>query len=142
MNLSAWLDLGPRARLGVSAGPTWLRTSGNAESLVFTSHTLGGHSVLFSEDHLVSFDFATSGLGLDVGGFLDADLGRVVGVRFDVRYVWGPERDADVTLREIVNAGEVIRSLPLGDIEAGLDPPPLRLDPSFVSVGLQLAFRF
>ncbi len=142
LNLSAWIDLGPRARLGVSAGPTWLRTSGNAESLVFTSHTLGGHSVLFSEDHLVSFDFAASGLGLDVGSFVDADLGRVVGVRFDVRYVWGPERDADVTLREIVNAGEVIRSVPLGDIEAGIDPPPLRLDPSFVSASLLLTFRF
>ena len=142
LNLSAWLDLGPRARLGVSAGPTWLRTSGDAESLVYTSHTLGGHSVLFSEDHLVSFDFATSGLGLDVGGFVDADLGRVVGIRVDARYVWGPERDAEVTLREIVNAGDVVRSIPLGDIAAGLDPPPLRLDPSFVSVGLQLAFRF
>ena len=98
LNLSAWLDLGPRARLGVSAGPTWLHTSGHAESLVFTSYTLGGHSVLFSEDHLVSFEFAASGLGLDVGGFLEADLGRAVGVRLDVRYVWGPERDADVTL--------------------------------------------
>ena len=142
LNLSAWLDLGPRARLGVSAGPTWLRTSGNAESLVFTSYTLGGHSVLFSEDQLVSFDFATSGLGLDVGGFLEADLGRAVGVRLDVRYGWGPERDADVTLREIVNASEIIRGVPLAEIEAGLAPPPLRLDASFFSASLQLAFRF
>ena len=142
LNLTAWLDLGPRARLGVSAGPTWLRTSGNAESLVFTSYTLGGHSVLFSEDQLVSFDFATSSLGLDVGGFLEAVLGRAVGVRLDVRYGWGPERDADVTLREIVNASEIIRGVPLAEIEAGLAPPPLRLDPSFFSASLQLAFRF
>jgi hypothetical protein len=142
LNLSAWLELGPRARLAVSAGPAWLHTSGNAESLVFTSYTLGGHSVSFSEDHLVSFDFATSGLGLDVGGFVEANLGRVVAVRVDVRYAWGPERDADVTLREIVNAGEIIRSVPLAEIEAGLAPPPLRLDPSFFSASLQLAFRF
>ena len=59
-----------------------------------------------------------------------------------MRYVWGPERDADVALAEIVNASEIIRSLPLADIEAGLDPPPLRLDPSFWSASLQLAFRF
>jgi hypothetical protein len=142
LNLSAWLDLGPRARLGVSAGPTWQRTSGNAERLVFTSYTLGGHSVLFSEDHLVSFDFVTSGLGVDVGSFVDADLGRVVGVHFDVRYVWGPERDADVTLGKIVNASEIIRSIPLREIEASLAPPPLRLDPSFVSASLELVFRF
>jgi hypothetical protein len=142
LNLSAWLDLGPRARLGVSAGPTWLRTTGRAESLVFTTSTLGGHSVLFSEDHLVSFEFAASGLGLDVGGFVEADHGRAVGVRLDVRYAWGPERDADVTLHEIVNASEIIRSVPLAEIEAGLAPPPLRLDPSFFSAALQLAFRF
>ena len=142
LNLSAWLDLGPRARLGASAGPTWLRTSGNAERLVFTSYILGGHSVLFSQDHLVSFDFATSGLGLDVGGFLEGDLGRAVGVRLDVRYNWGPERHADVTLGEIVNASEIIRGVPLAEIEAGLAPPPLRLGPSFVSASLQLAFRF
>jgi len=142
LNLSAWLDLGPRARLGVSAGPTWLRTTGHAESLVLTSYTLGGHSVSFSEDHLVSFELAASGLGLDLGGYLEADLSRAVGVRLDVRYDWGPERDADVTLGEIVNASEIIRSIPLAEIEAGLAPPPLRLDPSFVSASLQLAFRF
>jgi hypothetical protein len=71
-----------------------------------------------------------------VGGFVEADLGRAVGVRFDVRYAWGPERDADVTPREIV------RGVRLAEIEAGLAPPPLRLDPSFFSAGLQLAFRF
>jgi hypothetical protein len=142
LNLSVWLDLGSRARLGASAGPAWLRTTGHAESLVFTSLTLGGHSVLFSEDHLVSFEFETSGLGFDVGGFVEADLGRAVGVRVDVRYAWGPERDAEVTLCEIVNASEIIRSVPLAEIEAGLAPPPLRLDPSFFSASLQLAFRF
>lgn len=142
LNLSAWLDLGPRARLGVSAGPMWLRTTGHAESLVFTSYTLGGHSVSFSEDHLVSFEFATSGLGLDLGGSLEAELGRAVGIRVDVRYGWGPERDADVTLREIVNASEIIRSASLAEIEAALAPPPLRLDPSFFSASVQLTFRF
>jgi hypothetical protein len=142
LNLSAWLDLGPRARLGASAGPAWVRTTGNAESLVFTSYTLGGHSVLFSEDHLVSLEFVTSSLGLDVGGFVETDLGRAVGVRLDVRYDWGPERDADVTLLEVVNASEVIRSVPLAEIEAGLAPPPLRLGASFFSASLQLAIRF
>jgi hypothetical protein len=142
LNLSAWLDLGPRARLGAAAGPAWLRTSGNASSLVFTSYTLGGHSVLFSQDHLVSLDFTASGLGLDMGGFVEADLGRAVGVRVEVRYDWGPERDADVTLLEVVNASEVIRNVPLAEIEAGLAPPALRLDASFVSASLQLTIRF
>ena len=89
---------GSKARVGVSAGPAWLRSEGEAESLVYTAYTLGGHSVLFSEDHLVSFDFPSSGLGLDVGAFLEADLGPNVGLRLDARYFWGPERDASVTL--------------------------------------------
>ena len=59
-NLSAWCDAGSKARVGVSAGPAWLRSEGEAESLVYTVYTLGGHSVLFSEDHLVSFEFPSS----------------------------------------------------------------------------------
>jgi hypothetical protein len=34
VNLSAWWDAGPKARVGISAGPAWLRSEGEAESLV------------------------------------------------------------------------------------------------------------
>jgi hypothetical protein len=69
LDLVAWTDLGPRARLGVSAGPAWLWTKGRAESLVYTAYFMGGHSTSFSEDYLVSFEFPASTLGLDVGWF-------------------------------------------------------------------------
>lgn len=142
LNLAAWIDAGAHARLGVSVGPSWLRTSGWAQSLVYSTFTLGGHSVLFSEDHLVSFDFAASGIGVDASCFVEADLGRRVGLRFDARYSWGAERAADVTLREVVNAEEIVRSVPLADIEAGLSPAPLRIDPASFRVGLLLSLRF
>ena len=142
LNLAAWVDWDPTRGSASRPAPPGCARKGQAESLVYTTYVLGGHSVLFSDDHLVSFDFATSGLGLDVGGFVEADIGRAVGVRLDARYFWGPERDAEVALREVLNAGEVIRSVPLAEIEAGLGPPPLRLDPSFWSASLQLAFRF
>ena len=93
---------------------------------MYTAYFMGGHSTSFSEDYLVSFEFPSSTLGLDAGGFAEADLGTRVGLRLDLRYCWGPERDADVTLREIVNADEVIRSADLVDIEAGLAPAPAR----------------
>ena len=138
----AWTNLGSGGRLGVSAGPAWLRTTGRAESLVYTSYFMGGHSVAFSEDYLVSFEFPASTLGLDVGGFAEVDLGRHAGLRLDVRYTWGPERNAEVTLREIVNADEVIRSADLADIERGLLPAPVRFDPSLFRAALALTLRF
>ena len=142
LDLVAWTDLGARARLGVSAGPAWLWTKGRAESLVYTAYFMGGHSTSFSEDYLVSFEFPSSTLGLDAGGFAEVDLGRRVGLRLDLRYCWGPDRDADVTLREIVNADEVIRSTDLTEIERGLAPAPARVDPSFFRAALALTVRF
>ncbi len=142
LDLVAWTDLGARARIGVSAGPAWLWTKGRAESLVYTSTFMGGHSTAFSEDYLVSFEFPASILGLDVGGFAEVGLGSRVGLRLDLRYCWGPDRDADVTLSEVVNAAEVIRSTDLAEIERGLAPAPVRVDPSFFSAALALTVRF
>ena len=126
VNLAAWLDAGPKARLGLSAGPAWIRTNGRAESLVYTTFSLGGHSVLFSEDQLVSFEFPTSGPGLDVGAFLEADLGANVGLRVDARYFWAPERDAEVTLTGVAN----------------LSPAALRVDPGLFRAASSLVIRF
>jgi hypothetical protein len=142
VNLAAWVDAGRRARLGVSAGPAWLHAKGEAQSLVYTTYILGGHSVLFSDDHLVSFEFPASGLGLDVGAFFEADLGRSVSLRVDARYFWGPERDAVVTLREVVNPDQVLQSVNLADIQTGLAPAPLRLDPSLFRAALSLVIHF
>src|SRR6185436_15399739 len=130
VNLAAWLDAGSKARVGVSAGPAWIRTSGRAESLVYTTYSLGGHSVLFSEDHLVSFEFPSSGLGLDIGAFLEADLGPNVGLRLDARYFRAAEREAEVTLLDVVNATDVIQNVGLAEIQTGLAPAPVSVDPS------------
>ena len=142
VNLAAWAEAGPHARLGVSAGPAWIHAQGEAESLVYTTYVLGGHSVLFSDDHLVSFEFPASGLGLDVGAFLEADLGPSVSLRLDARYFWAPERDAEVTLREVVNADQVIQSVGLAEIQAGLAPAPVALDSSLLRAALSLVIHF
>jgi hypothetical protein len=140
-NVAAWLDAGSKGRVGVSAGPAWIRTSGRAESLVYTTYSLGGHSVLFSEDHVVSFEFPSSGLGLDVGTFFETDLGSNVGLRLDARYYWSPERDAVVTLLAVVNATDV-QSLGLAEIQAGLAPAPVTVDSSFFRAAVSLVIHF
>lgn len=91
---------------------------------------------------LVSFEFPANTLGLDVGGFAEVDLGHRMGLRLDLRYCWGPKLDADVTLREIVNADEIVWSAELDDIQSGLAPAPVRIDPSFFRAALALTFRF
>ena len=142
LDLVAWADLGPHGRLGVAAGPAWLHAKGRAESLVYTAYHMGGHSTSFYEDYLVSFDFPADALGLDIGGFAEVDLGRRVGLRLDVRYCWGPDQDAEVTLREIVNADDVVWTAELAEIETGLAPSPARVDPSLFRVALALSVRF
>ena len=142
LDLVAWADLGSRGRLGVAAGPAWLHTKGQAESLVYTAYHMGGHSTSFYQDYLVSFEFPANALGLHVGGFAEVDLGRHVGLRLDVRYCWAPEQDAEVTLREIVNQDDIIWTAELADIEAGLAPAPVPVDPSFFRAALALTFRF
>jgi hypothetical protein len=142
LDVVAWTEVGSRGRLGVSVGPAWLRTKGRAASLVYTSYFLGGHSVLFSQDYLVSFEYPASALGLDAGAFAEVELGGRIGLRLDLHYDWGGARDAAVTLREIVNADEVIRSADLADVERGLAPAPARVDPSFFRAALALVYRF
>jgi hypothetical protein len=142
LDLVAWADLGSRGRLGVSVGPAWLHAEGRAQSLVYTAYHMGGHSTSFYQDYLVSFEFPANALGLDLGGFAEVDLGHRVGLRLDLRYVWGPERDADVTLREIVNPDEIVWSADLADIQGGLAPAPVLVDPSFFQAALALTFRF
>lgn len=142
LDLVAWTDLGTRGRLGLSVGPAWLRTKGHAESLVYTSYFLGGHSTLFSQEALVSFDFPSSTLGLDAGGFAEVDLGSHVGLRLDLRYGWGPEQEADVTLAEILNPDDMIRTIALAEVEQGLAAAPVLVDPSVFRATLVLTFRF
>ncbi len=138
LQLVAWQPLGPRARLGVAAGPAFIHTSGRAQSLVYTRYSLGGHSTPFYEDFLMSFDFPSSRLGAALGVFVEADLGRRLGLRLELGYLWGPEHDATVELRERVNSDQALTTPSLAEIEAGLAPAPVRVDPRLLHVSLAL----
>jgi len=47
-----------------------------------------------------------------------------------------------VRLREVVNADEIIWSADLADIQNGLAPAPVPVDPSFFRAALALTLRF
>jgi hypothetical protein len=141
LQLMAWRPLGSRGRLGLAAGPAWVRTSARAQSLVYTRYWLGGHSTLFSEDSLVSFDFPSNTLGAELGLFVETDVGRRLGLRLEVGYLWGREHDATVELHERVNADQATSTLDLPEIRAGLAPAPVRVDPSLLRVSLALSLR-
>jgi hypothetical protein len=113
LDLTAWTDLGAHGRLGLAAGPAWLHAKGRAQSLVYTGYHMGGHSTAFEQDYLVSFEFPADSLGLDLGGFVDVDLGRHAGLRLDVGYCWAPAKDAEVTLRDFTNPDEIVWTLEL-----------------------------
>jgi hypothetical protein len=142
LDFVAWADLGSHGRLGLAAGPAWLHSKGKAQSLVYTEYHMGGHSTSFPQDYRVSFEFPASALGIDLGGFAEVELGRHAGLRLDVRYCWAPEKDAEVSVNEIVNPEEIVWNVDLVDIQSGLAPAPVPLDLSFSRAALALGFRF
>ena len=142
LDLVAWADLGSRGRLGLSVGPAWLHAKGRAQSLVYTEYHMGGHSTTFPQDYLVSFEFPADALGLDVGGFVDVDLGRHAGLRLDAGYCWAPEKDAEVTLRDFTNPDEIVWTIEISQVHNGLAPAPVPLDPSFFRASIAVSFRF
>jgi hypothetical protein len=142
LDVVGWADAGSRGRVGLTAGPAWLHAKGSAQSLVYTAYFMGGHSVAFPGDYRVSFEFPASALGLDLGGFAEVDLGRHAGLRLDARYCWAPEKDAEVSVSEVLNPEDITRTLAEVDIQAGLAPAPVRLDLSFFRAAIALSIRF
>lgn len=142
LDLTASAELGSRGRLGVGAGPAWLHAEGRAQSLVYTVYYMGGHSTSFYEDHRVYFDFPSATLGLDAGAFAEIELGPRLGLRLDLRYTWGPEQQAEVTVGGLVDPRSVARTLPAEDVQRGLAPRPVAVDPSCFRAALVATWRF
>lgn len=142
LDLTAAAELGSRGRLGLHAGPAWLHTNGRAQSLVYTAYFMGGHSTSFYEDYPVYFDFPADTVGLDAGAFAEVGLGERAGLRLDLRYTWGPEQSAEVTVGGLVDPEGVVRSVPLEELQGGLAPRPVSVDPSCLRAALVLTWRF
>jgi hypothetical protein len=143
LSLRARFPVGSSATVGLSAGPTLHRLSGEMESLAWTHFYFGGHAVLFEDTFRLGADLpATWKAGLALGGELDIRLGGKLGLVVDLRYDLAGEAEIQPTLSVILNAEEVLRSLSVEEIAGELPLAPVHLDPSFFSTSAGLRLRF
>ena len=148
--LRQWtLGVGPAVRwrrspatLVASGGLAWARVSGEAEPLGFTTFSLGGHSVLFSEDVRLR---ASLGPATSVGGYLGAalgvDLARHLALTASVRLLLVGEVDVAARIDAIVDATGGLTSPEPGDIDQIVAPGPARLTPQRLSVAIGITIR-
>ena len=123
------------------AGLAYHRVGGEAESLAYTAFNLGGHSVVFSnESHLAFALEDTAALALHLGAQAELGLGARAAALLGARYLGGRDLELPIRLERIVNAEELLRVEPLGDIQATLRPAPARIAPGTFQlvVGLKL----
>ncbi|HSF16245.1 MAG TPA: hypothetical protein VLK65_11900 [Vicinamibacteria bacterium] len=138
-NLATRFGTGRVVSGSVSGGLSYFRFHVEAERIGAHAAWLGGHAVLFSELHEMTYSTSvTDALGFNVGGQLDVGLGSHVAVFADGRFLKAPETASAVGLDEHLSADIV--TVPLQQIEAFLALPPLEIDPSYVRLlfGLKL----
>jgi hypothetical protein len=111
----------------ISGGPSFRRLAGTVEPLAFTAFHLGGHSVLFEDDHRLALALQPAyGVGFDVGGDVNAPVAAHAAIVLGFRY-FGGRLDARVAPAAVVNADEVTFMQPLDDITARLALAPMRI---------------
>jgi hypothetical protein len=143
LSLRARFPIGSSATLGLSAGPTLHRVSGDLQSLAWTHFFFGGHAVLFEDTFRLGADLPGAWKpGLGLGGELDVRLSGKLSLVLDARYFLVGEVELQPKLAVILNPDEVIRSMSLEEIAAQLPLAPMRLDPSFFSTSAGLRLRF
>jgi len=120
--------------LTISGGPSYRRLAGSIEPLAFTAFHLGGHSVLFEDDHRLTVTLEPAhGVGFDVGGEVNAPVAARAAVVLGFRY-FGGSLDGRVAPTAVLNADEVTFTQPLDEIAARLALAPTRLSVRSVRV--------
>lgn len=143
LSLRLRFPLGRSATLGLAAGPSLHRVSGEMESLAWTHFFLGGHSVLFEDTFRLGVELPGAWTaGLHLGGALDARLGSKLSLILDLRYFLVRDLEVRPEPSRILNTEEILQSLTLDEIAAQLPLAALRLDPSFFSASGGVRLRF
>jgi hypothetical protein len=102
----------PRVAWNVSGGLAWVRLSGDAAPLGFTTFSLGGHSVLFPNEYrlTVALDPA-SAWRANAGTTVDVNLASHLALVLGARAVVGPDRDLRLRVTGVDRS------------QAGFEPP-------------------
>jgi hypothetical protein len=102
----------PRVSWNVAGGLAWIRLSGDAAPLGFTTFSLGGHSVLFPNEYrlAVALDPA-SAWRANAGTTVDVRLASHLALVLGARAVVGPDRDLRLRVTGVDRS------------QAGFEPP-------------------
>ena len=132
----------PPVTIVASGGLAWIRLSGEAEPLAFTTFRLGGHSTLFSDDFRVRAALGpTSILGGYLGGVLAVDVSRHVAVATGLRVLVAGDADVSARVDAIVDTSGGVTGLEPRDVDLIMAPGPARLSPQRVAVTAGVTIR-
>jgi hypothetical protein len=132
-NVVARFGAGKAVSGSVSSGLTYFRFDVEAESLTAAASWLGGHAVLFTEYYPMAYETATTDtFGFNVGGTVDFAVGTHAAIFVDGRLLWAPSTEAPLTLTEVLSTP--IPIVPVSQIDAFLDLPPMSIDPAFFRI--------
>ena len=140
LNVLFRIPAGRNLAMDLSAGPTLFFISASAETLLYTKFRLGGHSVLFSDDYDLGLDIPSAvRLGFNIGTELILFPGRVLAVGCGIRYAVCPAYDAGGRLRLIERPQGYLWDIDLAS--ENIPVSPLRVNPSFLRLGLSVRIR-
>jgi len=126
--LTRW-DASRHVAVTLSGGVTSTRLTGDLDSLGFTSFRLGGHSVLFSEEHRVGMELDPVWVtGFDLGATIEYALSGRVALVAGYLYLGGSDARVPVHVRDVLNPDEILVPMSVSDIEAALKPGTVRIE--------------
>ncbi|MGD9903368.1 MAG: hypothetical protein AB7U83_07840 [Vicinamibacterales bacterium] len=131
---------GRRTAVVLSGGFAWMRLSGDAGPLGYTTFALGGHSTLFAQDVLVRAALAPSTtLAGYAAAALDVGIGRHAAITVSLRTLVAPEMELRSTIDAVIDGTEGATPTAVADIDRHMALAPARLPPS--GVGILVGFK-
>lgn len=128
-------------RLIAGGGVTNLR--GRFEPVAYTTFALGGHSVLFPDEHRLSMRFgSTTAFGLATGADLHVPVGGHAAIVLGWRLFVPREMDMAVTVDGLAASDSAINELQLDEVQRTLAPSPIRWRPVTTDLTAGLSVRF
>jgi len=135
LNLQGRLRLIRSIMLDVSAGLTYFSLKGDASSLAFDNFWLGGHSVLFSNHYRLRMVFGPGGVvGGNMGLGVEIPLIRPIYLYFGGQLFLSPKVRLNPEIDLVLNSHEIVRDLPLEQIQEAMNLQPLELNPGRLQI--------
>lgn len=132
---------GPTLRLLAGGGLT--RVSGRVEPVGYSTFSLGGHSVLFSDEHRLSMRFGSATtIGLTTGAELHVPVGGHAAMVVGWRLLVPRQMQLAVTVDGLAESDQGINELQWDDVQRTLAPSPIRWRPVTSDLTAGIAVRF